>query len=422
MKRKTIITAMVFIVMAQLLRAIPALRIFETDQSDIIPKTEETAPQEETKVFLPPQKPEPLVFAMNYEWNLLNMASLLRGYAYETGGRLTGQSGKTIAAGIAVKENDIFVFYAPDEEAQFVFYDAKGQFLSEMTVHGEWEQQIPYPQGCRSFSLCMREDALEKAILIKQSENLCIVSQKADIGYSAINSAVQAVGEGEILVFPGIYEEQVKAFGKNIMLYGVNRETCVIESTVSSYYAPPLEIAAGLVENMTIRAVNRNSASSALKAYAVHVEDHILCDNTLTFRNCTLYSDFNSAVGMGLRGGCEVTFEHCFLAGRENGLFCHDSAYQKYSGVQKLIMHDCIVAGIEGSNAIRLDSQGVKGALVELLFWNNEFISGDGTADNLLYVQNNNGGGTQEDFMGLKNFRLQMGSRENNIEELNFMD
>lgn len=416
--RKKAILFVIFIV--------AALTIFIGRPSVLISEPTQNAPVEETtrevRLETPTTPeiivPQKLMFQADYEWNSLAASTVLRGYELDVNtGCMRKREGSSIVPFIAVMDGKKGVFYAPGKKGSIFFYDTNGCYMCGSELLSEEEVFVEYPKGCKYVSVSMEDKMFEKAIFVNVTEQTLIVTKKEA---SSINEAVQKVsGSGVILVFPGTYQENVKAYGKQVEIYGVDRESCVLESNSSDYYNPPLEIAGGVVADMTIRAVDNNSPASRLYAYGVHIEDHFLCDNALLFKNCNIYSDFNSAVGMGLRGGCAVTFENCVLKGKENGLFCHDCPYQKYTGLQRLVMKNCIVAGMQKGNAIRIDSQGVTGADVELLFCNNLFQNADGTTDKLLYVRNNNGMGTEENFMGLKNFRLLDESRGNNIDELN---
>lgn len=415
MGKKSLLFFVFLLVAAAMLALVSSVRISDSTHTFFAEEATNGAVLEATTVpgvIVPPE----LILEADYEWNKLAAATLLRGYEIDvTSGLVREKEGNSVAALIAVKGEGIF--YAPGMQAGILFYDANGRFISGSRIMDEEEVFMEYPKDCGYVSISMADENLSHAIFVDRTDGIHIVSQKES---ASINKAVQEIQEnGDILVFPGIYRENVGAYGKQIGIYGVDREKCVLESISSNYYTPPLEISGGVVANMTIRAVDDNSGPSALYAYGVHVEDHFLCDNTLLFKNCNIYSDFNSAVGMGLRGGCEVTFEDCVLKGRENGLFVHDCPYQKYTGTQRLIMRNCIVEGMEGDNAIRVDSQGVAGADVELTFQDNVFQNGNGTEENLLYARNNNGRGTKENFMELKNFRLSFESRGNNIDELN---
>lgn len=347
---------------------------------------------------------EPLHMQYSEEWNELTTANIVRKTAKK----------QAIAEYISCESGEKWAFYAKGQTADFIYYDKEKQMIENETVdeHSGWIRTIP--EGCEFLSVKMQDFAMEQAVLVKESD-----SRK--IAVESISKAIATLEkEGLVIIFPGIYSEHVRAYGKEISFYGLDCESCILESTSSDYYSPPLEISAGLVKNMTIRAVDHNSAPSTLWAYGVHADDNSMADKELVFENCKISSDFNSAVGMGLRAGCSVEFIDCTLIGKENGLFCHDTPYQKYAGLQKLSMINCTLEGMEGKEAIRLDSQGMPDSVVELLFVNNVFQNANNPEkEGLLHVRNNNGKGSLENFMELKNFWLSKESQKNSIDAFN---
>lgn len=323
----------------------------------------------------------------------------------------------------AVPDKECF-FVCSSEEIHLVYYDQDKKYIggrASAAIEGEF---LELPSDCEYITVSMELGAVEDSFLIQESEeenNVIFVGDGRR--YSSVKKAVEHIAdEGIVVIFPGIYKGNVKAWGKNIVLYGTDKDTCIIENSSSSYYAPPLEIAAGAVKNLTIRAVGTPSAdTSKAGAYAVHVEDNILYNHTLSFENCELYSDFNSAVGMGMRGGCDVRFTGVHMTGLENGLFCHDGVYAKYAGVQNLSIIDCVIEGLKGENAVRFDSQGTPGSQVNLLFVNNILVNSRAkNVDNLLHTQNNGGKGTEENWQKLKQFYLDERSTRNNVDALNY--
>lgn len=300
------------------------------------------------------------------------------------------------------------------------YYDTNRQCIGCEILLVTGGQFLHLPQGCKYVSISAEDTLLSRTIFVQEGqEKVCLVS-KEDTQYASIKAAVAAVEEeGVILVFPGTYKENVKAWGKNITIIGTDAQECILVSYSASYYAPPLEIGAGEVRNLTIQAKGGRSDSKP-GAYGVHVEDNYLYDNTLIFADCIIESDSNSAVGMGMRGGCEVIFSHCVLTGKEDGLFCHDGAYKKYTGVQNLIMEDCIIEGKQGGYAIRFDSQGVTGAEINVKFVNNTLINNNNRSGKYIQTRNNGGRGSEENWMGLKNFYLDPESQGNNAEEMNY--
>lgn len=403
----------------ELVNETPPHILDETETVEDIPdKT--TAVEEETTQSAEEERDNPATDGDR--WNKLDTVTALEDKAaLANSGNMIGREGYVVFSCMEIQTDKECFFVCPSGEIHLVYYDEKKQYISgraSASIEGEF---LEMPDDCRYITVSMEKEAVDDSFLVQECGSVFFVEEGRT--YTSVKKAVEQIEtEGIVVIFPGVYKGNIKGWGKNIILYGTDKEACVIENTSSSYYAPPLEIAAGCVKNLTIRAVGTPSAdTSKAGAYAVHVEDDVLYENRLTFENCELYSDFNSAVGMGMRGGCEVEFLNVRMTGLENGLFCHDGAYTKYAGVQNLSLTDCVIEGMKGECAIRFDSQGTPGSEVHLLFVNNILVNDRSkNVDNLVHTQNNGGKGTEENWRQLKQFYLDEGSRQNNVDALNY--
>ena len=180
--------------------------------------------------------------------------------------------------------------------------------------------------------------------------------------YTTISAAVTAASDGDtILVHPGTYTESVHAYGKKINIKGIDKETCILQYSGLNYTNPPLEMAKGSVENLTINCLNSGSQGSN-PAYCVHIDSDNEANQTLLFRNVRFYNPVHQAVGIGLRHNFELVFDNCeFEAADQAALYCHDwetadSSADKSN--QKLIVHNCTLRNNSLSKAtIMLQSQ-----------------------------------------------------------------
>lgn len=368
-------------------------------------------------------------------WNLLTVGEWFEDYIVDaTNGLYVAKDNYDTLEMIEVDDEHLCAIYLPEcNNVHLVYYDNNQNYIGGEIVSAPKGKLIELPKGCSYMTISMARAEIRNSFLVQDERNgVYVVAWEDGVRYSSVKSAVAAVeASGTVVVMPGTYKGNIKAWGKEVNILGTDKETCIIENNSSSYSAPPLEIAAGTVKNLTVRATGSNSegdgaGSSKAGAYGVHIEDEALCDNLLKFENCYIYSDFNSAVGMGMRGGCSVQFVNVHLKGKEFGLFCHDSAYSKYSGVQNLSMINCVIEGMQGKTAVRFDSQGVKGTRVNLLFVNTLLKSQNiktvsaKSSDTLLSTRNNGGKGTDDNWMGLKNYYLDEDSYGNNILEMDY--
>lgn len=360
------------------------------------------------------------------DWNLLGQSACIRGFRlHERTFGLVKDDSYAILSMIPIDaQYDCCLVLSPNDtdihDVLLFCYDAQQDLIDVQTV----ESKVAYfhPAEDTAFlSIVLPQKLSDAALLIQDGKDDCyVVSCEKNTSLSSINSALQRITrEGVVIVLPGTYKENVKAWNKKIHLIGTDRKQCILENYTGSYYAPPLEIAAGTVTNMTIRS-NGGYDDTKPGAYGIHVENDSLCNEELTIRNCDISSRSNSAVGIGLRGGCQVLLDQCTLTGREYGLFCHDSAYVRSTGVQNISVTNCRIEGLTGRYALRFDSQGVPGATVNVLFQNNTLVN-DNVKKNasLLSTINQGGKGGTEHWQGLKNYYLLPESCRNSDPALN---
>ena len=116
-----------------------------------------------------------------------------------------------------------------------------------------------------------------------------VVVDKQNGDYSTINEAVQKNNGGTIIVMPGDYYENVRAWvNKPINIIGVDKNKCILRHDCGQYANPPLEIAAGYVKNMTIYADSTNplvdsNDTNANCRFVKHMIHHIVFSNKSNF-------------------------------------------------------------------------------------------------------------------------------------------
>ena len=175
-----------------------------------------------------------------------------------------------------------------------------------------------------------------------------VIKQDGSGDFVSIQEGVDAAEDGDTLViFPGIYYENVEIFQKTVNLLGTDPQKCIIEYDTHAYDKVPLYISAGEVCNLTIYGRMRDSQNyemgtlmegNRFTGYAVHIDSDYGYGKDLVFRNCILVSDNNLTVGLGCRGNSHITFEDCDLihtrAYMPFGM--HDSQNPDYTGSAKI--------------------------------------------------------------------------------------
>ena len=61
-----------------------------------------------------------------------------------------------------------------------------------------------------------------------------------------------SISESTLVIYEGIYNEQVNIVDKTVHLEGINRENCIIQYNGDNYFESPLSVAAGKINNLTI--------------------------------------------------------------------------------------------------------------------------------------------------------------------------
>lgn len=193
-----------------------------------------------------------------------------------------------------------------------------------------------------------------------------IVSQTGGGDFLTIQEAVNAAEDGDtLIIYPGIYCENVAVMGKALNIIGIDKNYCILQCDTSSYRSAPLTIASGKVANMTIYGMNSGIVQTELtqeeidainnsiegdswerqknySGYSVHVDQNILYGREMIFENCKIISENNHCVGMGSRGKSRIVFDNCeFISmGLGSCLYMHDTDSSKLSGVVNLIVRN----------------------------------------------------------------------------------
>ena len=152
-----------------------------------------------------------------------------------------------------------------------------------------------------------------KSKLTRQPSNMKKVALDGSCDYTSISSAVDnANSEIVIQVMPGVYDNIVKGFGKDISIIGVDKKRCILKNTTGDYKTPPLEMTHGYLANMTIYAEKLEGSSiPSMLAYAIHIDRSASRNQTLLIENCDFYSDWNACAGIGTWANFTLTFRNC---------------------------------------------------------------------------------------------------------------
>ena len=372
-----------------------------------------------------------------YSKNLFNKDSVVNGKYYNEDGLYRTNSNLCHSNPIEVEENAQYSC----SPAQFTisFFDKNGGFIGSTTAN---QTTFTTPIGCvrcvynllisqiniamfnKGNSVETYEPYTKNTKLLGATYDI-IVAQDGSGQYTSVTDAVNNCASGStIFIKNGVYEnEEIDASNKTVYIYGQSREFTIIKNNTNNYASPPLEIAAGSVENLTLYE-EENTSTGQILAYACHIDYDYSFGRALHFKNVIFKNDLYQAVGIGLRGNFNLIFDNCEFYSRDRvAFYMHDSVASSTKLNQNVILHDCIIHSNGSDQTIRLVSYNQENANIDLTFINCA-LANHGYPQVLFYFQDTQGeGGTQtrvytvED---LGNFHLNRLSYGNQLSVLNY--
>lgn len=185
-----------------------------------------------------------------------------------------------------------------------------------------------------------------------QEGNIYEVNPDGTGDFVSIQEGVDHVESGDtLLIYPGVYEENVVIEDKTVNLIGVNPKYCILTANSDNYHRVPLTIAAGRVYGLTICGTSAGNAQSnipvawertsynifdpesvyiwqdAFPGYVIHADHAYAAGKTLCIENCRIISENNFCMGIGCWGDMEITISNCeLISGGVSGcLFIHNN-------------------------------------------------------------------------------------------------
>ena len=140
--------------------------------------------------------------------------------------------------------------------------------------------------------------------------------------YTTIQEAIDNYSGTPIFVRNGIYEEgRLECSDKDITIIGEDKYRTIIKNKNGLYEEDCLYCSNGVFSNLQFISEYVNGESTEIGqqngAYAVHVDSNNQANGTCVFNDCIIISDFNAAVGSGLRKNNTVEFNNCDLISRQ---------------------------------------------------------------------------------------------------------
>lgn len=356
------------------------------------------------------------------------------GYYYDANtGRKTILESYFVTQPIAVYPNRHYMFSS--SPAHCTFWDENDTFISGVVVNQTYDQQtygpdFTTPNNCRYLRISASIESRNNDILsdlsspTKHTNKYKFVVAKDGTGnYTSVADAVEAADSDDfIFIKSGEYDEVIDLpENKRVHLVGENRCNTIIYNTYGDYFRAPLTMGGGSLEELTIYSKKVEGVTPPEHvSYGIHVEKHSLYNNSLLLKNCIVKSDYSAALGMGMRGGCEIIIENCdFIHGSDSAaLYFHDSDYDAYVGDQHITVRNCRLQ-CKGNPLGILFLQSQNKSDVYVTFQNN-FIRTKQGVNNIRTLNWYGGESTDpDDFLHLYRWRLTDMSYGNNVSDLN---
>lgn len=212
--------------------------------------------------------------------------------------------------------------------------------------------------------------------------------------FVAIQEGVDSVKSGDTLViYPGVYRENVVIEDKTVNLIGVSPEHCILTANSDNYHHIPLTIAAGRVYGLTICGTGTGESQDNIAdvvqeigynifdlesvyawqdvfpGYVIHVDHDYGRDKTLSIEKCRIISENNYCIGIGCRSGMDITIEDCELISKDVSgcLFIHNSPVD--IGMAQVSVKNSCLKSYHSCYVMAIHSEGVSNP-VDLTFQN----------------------------------------------------
>ena len=156
--------------------------------------------------------------------------------------------------------------------------------------------------------------------------------------FTTIQAAINAAQDGDtIYIDAGVYTEALNAVGKTLHLIGTGKNSTIVQYAGTEYYNPPLEIATGIVENISFICTAQENQS-----YCAHIDWDEEAGHALQFINCYFENHTHHCVGIGLREHYILNFTNCMFSSALPPIFCHEQQANNKTG-QMIELIDCSI-------------------------------------------------------------------------------
>ena len=276
-------------------------------------------------------------------------------------------------------EKETYVMFQPLTQNAGFKYQSSGN-AGSLNNYSLSDNTFTQTQSLKNWQLYAE---LEVTALTGNIGNVLEVSKKGDKDFQTINEALNFAYSIEsrenpitILVYPSVYKEVCNVGGNHfVSIVGINKNDCIIRDDSGVYNNAPIRICGNAyIANLTIIATHNDDDTYETRtrdpelfadvngSYALHIDDLHADDDydyLTVVENCYLYSEQNSAIGIGMQKNMSLTVINCecvkkvsdaiynhsvLRTGRFGAIFFHNVSLNQYggnSGYQKFIMDNC---------------------------------------------------------------------------------
>ena len=318
-----------------------------------------------------------------------------------------------------------------DNQNNSAFYDENQNFISSSN-----SATITTPVNCKYFGVSIEKTNFENVGLFKggvsgwskeyQLSDTTAIRGMLEVGegfvFKTIQSAVDFATDGDIIyIHNGIYHESVSNRYKYLTFIGESKENTILEFENGRYSKPPIEIAKGVIKNMTIHGISQSQQSGEVaKCYCMHTDWQTSVGSNLYIENVKFINDDYQVVGIGLQTDFTLEFVNCdFIAnGNTNAFYCHTMDNES-AGNQYLIVRNCTMINNGSEYTILMQSQEIATANAECL-WQRNIVVNKGVSDNLVQMAIYDNGLNKDNWLGSTDWHNSVVSLQNTASQLNY--
>ena len=210
-------------------------------------------------------------------------------------------------------------------------------------------------------------------------------------------------------------------------IIGAGKYLTSIADNKGDYNAPPIEIAGGLIQDVSVLQTGGKTEHSG---YCIHTDKDQNKNKTLYINNCILKSNSNSCIGCGTREGYNIIIDNCIFiyegTNEETDANCwysHNttqSVEPDQGNPSRISFINCILIKRGTGAVMRIQDWKNKTDKCIFTFINNTFIPSDGNIEGCVQIEYQGYNGSE---IGIKEFKNRLSlspeSCGNNVSWLN---